>query len=122
MPPRAARGLAFPLQQLMAAYGQTAADQRLDLPEGRRDDRHPDQPQAAQHLQQWIKAGYFPKDTNAIEYTDANARFGKGEGVFMFNGDWQNATYDKDAAGQRRLLRLPVRRRTADRSPPCRRR
>src|SRR5439155_1387337 len=40
--------------------------------------------------------GYFPKDVNAIEYTDANARFGKGQGVFMFNGDWQNAVYDKD--------------------------
>ena len=51
---------------------------------------------AAQHLEQWVKAGYFPKDANAIEYTDANARFGKGEGVFMFNGDWQNAVYDKD--------------------------
>ena len=36
---------------------------------------------------------------NAIEYTDANARFGKGEGVFMFNGDWQNAVYDKDLPG-----------------------
>ncbi len=54
---------------------------------------------AAQHLQQWIEAGYFPKDANAIEYTDANARFGKGEGVFMFNGDWQNAVYDKDLSG-----------------------
>ena len=53
---------------------------------------------AAQHLQQWVEAGYFPKDTNATEYTDANARFGKGEGVFMFNGDWQNAVYDKDLA------------------------
>ena len=54
---------------------------------------------AAQHLQQWVESGYFNKDTNATEYTDANARFGKGEGVFMFNGDWQNAVYDKDLAG-----------------------
>ena len=45
---------------------------------------------AATHLEQWIKNGYFPPDINAIEYTDANARFGKGEGVFIFNGDWQN--------------------------------
>ena len=77
---------------------------------------------AAQHLEQWIKAGYFPKDINAIEYTDANARFGKGEGVFMFNGDWQNAAYDKDVPGNvgfflfpsghgRRTGRLPCRRR-----------
>ena len=33
-------GLAFPLQNLMAAYGPTAADQRLDLPEAGRDHRH----------------------------------------------------------------------------------
>ena len=29
--------------------------------------------QAAQHLQGWVEAGYFPEDANAIEYTDANA-------------------------------------------------
>ena len=46
--------------------------------------------EAAKHLEQWIKAGYFPEDVNAIEYADSNARFGKGEGVFTFNGDWQN--------------------------------
>ena len=34
--------------------------------------------------------------TLANKSGDANARFGKGEGLFMFNGDWQNATYDKD--------------------------
>ena len=50
--------------------------------------------EAAKHLEQWIKSGYFPADVNAIEYTDANARFSEGEGVFMFNGDWQNAAYD----------------------------
>jgi raffinose/stachyose/melibiose transport system substrate-binding protein len=54
---------------------------------------------AAQHLQTWITSGYFPKDVNAIEYTAANSRFGKGEGVFMFNGDWQDAQYDKDMPG-----------------------
>jgi len=54
---------------------------------------------AAQHLEQRIKDGHFPKDANAIQYTDANSRFGKGEGVFIFNGDWQDAGYDKDAAG-----------------------
>jgi raffinose/stachyose/melibiose transport system substrate-binding protein len=89
-------GLAFPLQNLMAAYGPTTPindwifqkkDATIDTPTNLT---------AAQHLEQWIKAGYFPKDVNAIEYTAANSRFGKGEGVFMFNGDWQNNTYDKD--------------------------
>jgi raffinose/stachyose/melibiose transport system substrate-binding protein len=89
-------GLAFPLQNLMAAYGPTQPinDWIFQKPGATIDT--PTNLTAAQHLQQWVKAGYFPKDVNATEYTDANARFGKGEGVFMFNGDWQNAVYDKD--------------------------
>jgi raffinose/stachyose/melibiose transport system substrate-binding protein len=89
-------GLAFPLQNLMAAYGPTQPinDWIFQKPGATIDT--PTNLTAAQHLQQWVDAGYFPKDINATEYTDANARFGKGEGVFMFNGDWQNATYDKD--------------------------
>jgi raffinose/stachyose/melibiose transport system substrate-binding protein len=92
-------GLAFPLQQLMAAYGETAPINDWIFQKSGATIDTPTNVTAAQHLQQWIKAGYFPKDTNAIEYTDANARFGKGEGVFMFNGDWQNAVYDKDLSG-----------------------
>jgi raffinose/stachyose/melibiose transport system substrate-binding protein len=89
-------GLAFPLQNLMAAYGPTDPinDWIFQKPDATIDT--PANLTAAQHLEQWVKAGYFPKDVNAIEYTDANARFGKGEGLFMFNGDWQNAVYDKD--------------------------
>jgi raffinose/stachyose/melibiose transport system substrate-binding protein len=92
-------GLAFPLQNLMAAYGPTEPinDWIFQKPGATIDT--PANLTASEHLQQWVKAGYFPKDANAIEYTDANARFGKGEGVFMFNGDWQNATYDKDLPG-----------------------
>ena len=62
---------------------------------------------AAQHLEQWIKNGYFPPDINAIEYTDAAARFGKGEGVFTFNGDWQNAGYDTDMPGNVGFFLMP---------------
>jgi raffinose/stachyose/melibiose transport system substrate-binding protein len=92
-------GLAFPLQNLMGAYGPTEPiNDWIFQKQGATIDT-PTNLTAAQHLQQWVEAGYFPKDANAIEYTDANARFGKGEGVFMFNGDWQNATYDKDQPG-----------------------
>ena len=89
-------GLAFPLQNLMAAYGPTEPinDWIFQKPGATIDT--PTNLTAAEHLQQWVEAGYFPEDANAIEYTDANSRFGKGEGVFMFNGDWQNAVYDKD--------------------------
>ena len=92
-------GLAFPLQQLMAAYGPTQPINDWIFQKSGATIDTPTNLTAAQHLQQWITAGYFPKDANAIEYTDANASFAKGEGVFMFNGDWQDAAYDKDAAG-----------------------
>ncbi len=62
---------------------------------------------AAQHLEQWIKNGYFPPDINAIEYTDAAARFVKGEGVFTFNGDWENAGYDKNMPGNVGFFLMP---------------
>jgi raffinose/stachyose/melibiose transport system substrate-binding protein len=91
-------GLAFPLQQLMAAYGPTEPinDWIFQKPDATIDT--PTNLTAAEHLQEWVDAGYFPKDANAIQYTDANARFRGGEGVFMFNGDWENANYDKDMA------------------------
>ena len=92
-------GLAFPLQQLMAAYGPTGPINDWIFQKSGASIDTPTNLTAAQHLQQWIAAGYFNKDTNATEYTDANARFGKGEGVFMFNGDWQDAAYDTAAPG-----------------------
>src|SRR6185503_1883532 len=79
-------GLAFPLQNLMAAHGPVGPinDWIFQKPGATIDT--PTNLIAAQHLEEWIKNGYFPPDINAIEYTDANARFGKGEGVFTFNG------------------------------------
>jgi raffinose/stachyose/melibiose transport system substrate-binding protein len=100
-------GLAFPLQALMASLGPTdpindwifqKKDATIDTPANL---------MAAQHLQQWVSNGYFPKDINAIEYTDAAARFGKGEGVFTFNGDWQNAGYDTDLSGNVGFFLMP---------------
>lgn len=100
-------GLAFPLQALMASVGPTQPindwifqkkDATIDTPENL---------VAAQHLEEWIKNGYFPPDVNAIEYTDAAARFGKGEGVFTFNGDWQNAGYDATLPGNVGFFLMP---------------
>ncbi|HLO28280.1 MAG TPA: hypothetical protein VK249_04045 [Anaerolineales bacterium] len=100
-------GLAFPLQNLMAAYGPVGPiNDWIFQKQGATIDT-PDNLKAAQHLEQWIKNGYFPPDINAIEYTDANARFGKGEGVFIFNGDWQNAGYDKDMSGNVGFFLMP---------------
>jgi raffinose/stachyose/melibiose transport system substrate-binding protein len=92
-------GLAFPLQNIMASLGPTTPiNEWIYQKEGATIDT-PSNLEAAGHLQQWIEAGYFPEDVNAIEYTDSNARFANGEGVFTFNGDWQNAQYDTDAPG-----------------------
>jgi len=100
-------GLAFPLQNLMAAYGPTAPidDWIFQKPSATIDT--PTNLTAAQHLEQWIKAGYFPPDINAIEYSDAAARFEKGEGVFTFNGDWQNGDYDKNMPGNIGFFLMP---------------
>lgn len=100
-------GLAFPLQQLMASLGDTQPinDWIFNKPGATIDT--PTNLQAAQHLQDWISKGYFPSDINAIEYTDSNARFAKGEGVFTFNGDWQNAAFDKDMAGNIGFFLMP---------------
>lgn len=89
-------GLAFPLQHLMAAYGpSTPINEWIFQQPGATIDT-PSNLEAAQHLQGWIEAGYFPEDLNAVEYTDANTRFRTGEGVFLFNGDWENANHDAE--------------------------
>jgi raffinose/stachyose/melibiose transport system substrate-binding protein len=100
-------GLAFPLQALMASVGPVGPinDWIFQVPGATIDT--PSNLIAAQHLEQWIKNGYFPPDINAIEYTDSNARFVKGEGVFTFNGDWENADYDTNMAGNTGFFLMP---------------
>jgi len=100
-------GLAFPLQNLMAAMGPVGPiNEWIFQKKGATIDT-PNNLRAAQVLESWIKKGYFPPDINAIEYTDAAARFGKGEGVFTFNGDWQNPGYDNDLPGNVGFFLMP---------------
>ena len=100
-------GLAFPLQALMASLGPVGPinDWIYEKPGATIDT--PSNLEAAKHLEQWIKNGYFPKDINAIEYTDSNARFTKGQGVFTFNGDWENADYDKNLSANTGFFVMP---------------
>ncbi len=100
-------GLAFPLQALMASLGPTGPiNDWIFQKQGATIDT-PSNLTAAQRLETWIKNGYFPPDINAIEYTDAAARFTKGEGVFTFNGDWQNAGYDTAMPGNVGFFLMP---------------
>ncbi len=108
-------GLAFPLQALMAAVGPVKPiNEWIFNKKGATIDT-PSNLKAAQMLEAWINKGYFPADINAIEYTDAAARFGQGEGVFTFNGDWQNPGYDKDLPGNVGFFAMPPD--TASRGP-----
>jgi raffinose/stachyose/melibiose transport system substrate-binding protein len=100
-------GLAFPLQALMASVGPVGPINDWIFEKKGATIDTPSNLQAAQHLQQWIKSGYFPPDINAIEYTDSNARFTKGEGVFTFNGDWENADYDKNLSDNTGFFVMP---------------
>jgi raffinose/stachyose/melibiose transport system substrate-binding protein len=57
---------------------------------------------AAAKLQQWAKAGYFENSFNSVKDSDAQARFAKGEGLFVISGPWVNggfATGLKDNVG-----------------------
>lgn len=100
-------GLAFPLQALMASVGPVGPINDWIFNKAGATIDTPSNLVAAQHLETWIKNGYFPTDINAIEYTDANDRFTKGEGVFMFNGDWQNAAYDAGMPGNVGFFVMP---------------
>jgi raffinose/stachyose/melibiose transport system substrate-binding protein len=40
-------------------------------------------------LMQWVNAGYFGSDYNAVGENDAAAAFAKGEGIFYMGGNWQ---------------------------------
>jgi raffinose/stachyose/melibiose transport system substrate-binding protein len=44
--------------------------------------------QATTVLQQWIKAGYFNSDANAIQQEASYGEFAGGKGLFMVTGSW----------------------------------
>jgi raffinose/stachyose/melibiose transport system substrate-binding protein len=100
-------GFAFPLQDLMASYGPPGPinswifnkpGATIDTPANR---------QAAQHLAQWIKAGYFEADANAMDYFTMMSRFTHGNGLFMFDGDWESGNLDKLMPGNAGFFLMP---------------
>jgi len=101
-------GFAFPLQNLMGAYGAPEPINDWIFQKDGATINTPENLEAAQHLEGWIKEGYFPTDANAIEYFQMMSRFIGGEGLFMFNGDWESGNLDKNAAGQFGFFIMPT--------------
>jgi raffinose/stachyose/melibiose transport system substrate-binding protein len=100
-------GLAFPLQNLMGSYGDPGPinDWIFQKPGATIDT--PSNLQAAEHLERWIEAGYFPPDANAIDYATNMSRFIGGTGLFLFNGDWESGNLDKQMAGNAGFFLMP---------------
>lgn len=100
-------GLAFPLQNLMGAYGAPEPINDWIFQKDGATINTPENLEAAEHLDRWIKAGYFPSDANAIEYFQMMSRFIGGEGLFMFNGDWESGNLDTNAADKFGFFIMP---------------
>lgn len=92
-------GINFPHQALQNQFGDTAqvADWIFQKPGATFDT--PAALKATQAIQRWAQAGYFPKDANAVDYTAMMGQFKKGDGLFMFNGDWESANLDTAMSG-----------------------
>ena len=100
-------GLAFPLQNLMAAYGDPGAiNQWIYQKPGATIDT-PTNLQATQHLEKWVKAGYFAPDINSQDYAAMMSRFIGGKNVFIFDGDWESGNLDKQMAGNVGFFLMP---------------
>ena len=100
-------GLAFPLQNLMTAYGapEPVNEWIFNKPGATIDT--PDNLKAAQHLDKWIKAGYFAKDANSLDYATMMSRFIGGKALFIFDGDWESGNLDKQMPGNAGFFLMP---------------
>jgi raffinose/stachyose/melibiose transport system substrate-binding protein len=69
-----------------------------------------DTPQAVQAttvLSQWIKAGYFNSDANAIQQEASYGEFAGGKGLFMFQGSWAVPVLQPTFGGKYGLFPFP---------------
>jgi raffinose/stachyose/melibiose transport system substrate-binding protein len=100
-------GLLFPLQDLMGSYGSpTPINNWIFQKPGARIDTAANL-RATQHLQKWIKAGYFNKDANATDYFQMMSKFQHGEGLLIFDGDWESGNFDTNQAGKVGFFLMP---------------
>jgi raffinose/stachyose/melibiose transport system substrate-binding protein len=100
-------GLLFPLQALMASYGETQPiNDWIFHNEGASIDT-PDNLKAAEHLQEWVEAGYFADDVNSMDYAQMMSRFIGGESLFIFDGDWESGNLDANMTGKAGFFLMP---------------
>ena len=73
------------------------------------DHRHAGKPPGSPESRSMGQDGVLPEGRECDRVHRRQCRrFGKGEGVFMFNGDWQNGGYNKDLPGKCRFFVFPA--------------
>lgn len=100
-------GLAFPLQNLMASYGDPAEiNSWIFQQEGASIDT-PENLEAVEHLKGWIDAGFFADDVNSLDYSMMMSRFIEGDSLFIHNGDWESGNLDTQMPGNVGFFLMP---------------
>ena len=100
-------GLAFPLQGLMASYGEPSEINAWTYQQPEATIDTASNLEATEHLQRWIEAGYFAEDVNAIDYSMMMSRFIDNNALFMFNGDWESGNLDTQMPGKVGFFLVP---------------
>ncbi|GMA94960.1 hypothetical protein GCM10025881_17840 [Pseudolysinimonas kribbensis] len=102
----------FTLQALINQYGdkQKLIDWMFNKPGATFDT--PAVVKGATVFQDWAKKGYLPPDVNAINYTTMVANFSAGQGLFMWDGNWDAANVQKALGkdGAQFFLAPPVKK------------
>ncbi|GAA2720727.1 ABC transporter substrate-binding protein [Cellulomonas aerilata] len=100
-------GLAFPLQNLMAAYGDAGEINDWIFNKDGASIETEANLQGAAHLQEWIDKGFFASDVNSLDYATMMSRFIGGQSLLMFNGDWESGNLDKQMPGNAGFFLMP---------------
>lgn len=62
----------------------------------------------ATDMQNWMKNGYFNSDALATSFTDATARFGKGQSAFFITGTWALGDVEKALGDNAGFMLFPA--------------
>ncbi|WP_163275873.1 ABC transporter substrate-binding protein [Cellulomonas iranensis] len=100
-------GLAFPLQGLMASYGDPGMINAWTFQQPGASIDTESNLKAAEHLQKWVEAGYFADDVNSLDYSMMMSRFIDGKSLFIFNGDWESGNLDTQMPGKVGFFLVP---------------